>query len=91
MIKDTLETILKMKASDLLSDIDMERLSLHAGHTVEEALGIAQAVKAIGHSDTQAFNAILDRTEGKPHQTQAISHDVSYEDIVSKVQKEREE
>lgn len=42
--------------------------------TLKEAMVYAQVVKAIKKQDTQAFNALVDRVDGKPVQDTKIEH-----------------
>ncbi|MCP4178056.1 MAG: hypothetical protein GY756_09835 [bacterium] len=70
MIKEVIEQYLDisapLKVIDKLSKIyKIDKKSI----TNKEAMILTQLSKAITKQDTQAFNAILDRTEGKPLQT----------------------
>jgi protein involved in temperature-dependent protein secretion len=60
----------KVVIRELLEDkITIEQAGKEKQITKQQAMALKQIDKAIQGADTQAFNAILDRIEGKPHQT----------------------
>ena len=96
--RSILKKFLKMKASNALLGLDDDNKIIKAlnetygfNMTMRDMMCLSQIKKAIVANDTQAFNAIIDRIDGKPVQTNLNENtSVSYEDFLKRLESEGE-
>ncbi len=71
IFKEAITQILDLPAPDKMVRVIQEvfNITKHTKITLKEAMVFAQTIKAIKDMDTQAFNALVDRVDGKAIQS----------------------
>ena len=74
LFKEAITDILDIPANDQMLKMIQNAFGIKGENiTLKEAMIYAQALKAISDKDTQAFNALVDRVEGKPKQSTELT------------------
>ena len=75
LFREAMIDILELPANDKMLAMIQKAFSIGKNKqiTLKEAMIYAQAIKAIKDKDTQAFNALVDRVDGKPVATTQLT------------------